>query len=338
MIQETEGLIRLRQAYQDCKPDQFGLFLGAGINLPCGNVRSLFSTYTWTELLQELYALNRNHQTQSFNALRQKHGNDWLRFAEDIVGNLPTAQWVAQLDEIFYGGIPRSDKNYKRLSQEFLGQAPTLQAALCFSAEIRERKSNSCTFRRNSKVGIVMTTNYDFFFGAGWTRYQSFDSHWKVHTPTSDPPRKHQRPIVYLHGYLPYQKRKKQALVLRHTEYENAYRPEGFAAQQLHQAVSRYMLLFVGVSFADPPLRQALTGTWHRGAPRHFAIVPRNLAADVETLGVCAVPIDDYAEVAEVLKDVYVRALKPKENKKHAFQDRAQYWEQLALGPKRLGD
>jgi hypothetical protein len=203
---DTAAFLQLKRAYKRAEPDSFGLYLGAGVNLVPpeweDTHRKRYETYTWKQLLKALYEKNRERLTESFADLWDRYRDDWPGLASELVGPLGVEALVDQIDDIIHDDIPRKD-SYGRLSKRLLDQAPTLRAAICFSARIRQRTKTSWTFERNPKIGTVITFNYDFFFGAGWTRYQTFKTHWNVQTPSSKP-NDNQRTINYIHGYVPY--------------------------------------------------------------------------------------------------------------------------------------
>ncbi len=253
--------------------------------------------------------------------------------AEALVGSLDVRKLVEQIDKIVHNDIPRGDKD-GRLSKRFLQQAPTLHAAICFSAQIRERTQTSWAFERNPKIGIVITPSYDFFFGAGWTGYQGFKRQWKVQTPFSqEEPNQRQRTINYIHGYIPYRFSKKKDLVLTRASYNGAYAPKGFARRTLDEAVGKYSLIFIGTSFSDPPLCEMLQQWQIRTEGRHFAVVKPVMVELVKKLGVCPIEVSDYEQIEQVLENVYCDALDIETCRRVGFEDRQAYWERLKLGP-----
>ena len=215
MYEQIPGFSDFESVYRPAAKNSLGLYLGAGVNLSPPEWRTTrkrrYAAYTWEELLRALYEKNKGRLTATFwelwNRCKDDEGSlDWAELASKLVGHLSIPEFVGQVDEIIYGCIPRKD-SYGRLSKVLLDQAPTLHAAICLSAEIKERTDKSWTFKRNQKIGMVMTPNYDFFFGAGWTRYQTFKEHWSIRTPLSsrkDETRTDKGTINYIHGYVPY--------------------------------------------------------------------------------------------------------------------------------------
>jgi len=332
----VEGLQRLRAVYQEAGPNTLGLYLGAGVNLhPEGKSAPhlRFETYCWQQLVEELYRRNQERITESFAEMCARHGYDWQGLASELVGPLEVDAFVEQIDEIIHDGIPRRDK-YGRLSVRLLNQAPTLKAALCFSTKIRERTETSWTFERNPKIRTVVTTNYDFFFGAGWTRYQALKKQWKVQTPFSEEtPDPQQGTVSYIHGYVPYRLRKKKELVLTRESYDAAYAPGGFASRTLWEAVNRHSLIFLGTSFTDPPLCSILESSGDRR--QHFAFVKSGseAARRAASLGLCLVVVQGYGEIAQALEEAYCAGLGVDELRKVDLDGPEAYWKRLAAGP-----
>ena len=252
----------LSDYYRQAEDGSIALFLGAGVNLPSGNVSVSYKTYTWPSLLKTLFAQNQGRLSRSFEELGRVHKNNWIAYADYLYEQLSEEELIEQIDQLFYSSIPRQDTRYRRLSKRFWDQAPTLQAAVGFCSEIKplEPEIISWRFKRSWKIGKVITTNYDFFFGAAWTRYEGFSKQWKVETPfsTSDL-REGQAPIEYIHGYLPYirekdKKSETKGLVLSQQTYDECYQEGKFTLEALRDAVSNYSLIFVGLSLSDPPL------------------------------------------------------------------------------------
>ena len=220
------------------------------------------------------------------------------------------------------------------ISKRLLNQAPTLRAVLCLVTKIREQTETSWTFERNPKIGTVVTTNYDFFFGAGWTRYQAFKEQWKVQTPFSEgEPDPEQRTINYIHGYVPYRFSKMKDLVLTRESYKNAYTTDGFAPRTLRKAVTRYSLIFLGSSFKDDPLCGMLEE--NAGVRQHFAIVKSGTEAEKVTsrLGLNLVLFQNYSQIPKVLKAVYCTDLGADDCRKVGLGNPDAYWERLEAGP-----
>jgi hypothetical protein len=360
MSERFDELGGLKSAYQDADPDSFGLYLGAGINLPTEEVQNQpHQTYSWKQLLEALHEKRKTHLGTSFEALWEKHGDDWLGLASELIGKEDDATLAKWLDQIIYEGvspeyekIPRGDED-GRLAKSVFDQAPTLRAAVCFSSKIRRQTDTSWTFQRNPKIGIVITPNYDFFFGAGWTCYQAFRRQWRLHTPFSQSkPTASQRTINYIHGYLPYRPRPgKKEIVLTEESYDKAYASTGvdrvwnnreeaqdfgkFADQVLWKGINEHRLIFLGTSFVDKPLLNMLGE--YKGKQQHFAIIKSDpeLAKRVSQLGICPVLVPTYSMIAAVLEEVYCAALDEEECDRVGMADAKAYWKRLESGPEK---
>lgn len=332
----SKGVDALAAAYSNAPPDGLALYLGAGVNFPVSSdlaKQSLFPTYGWIDLLRELHARNDNPSKIPFDTILRRHDDDWSDLASRIQEDYEPGRFWANIEAVIYSNIPRGDR-YGRLSKRFLDQAPSLRAAICFSSQIATRTHTSWTFERNPKLGMVITPNYDFFYGAGWTRFQAFRRTWKVHTPgSSQTVSGSQRPIYYIHGYLPYKPGPRADVVLTRRSYEEAYSPDGFARRTLVHALENCRLIFAGTSFTDRPLCQLLRRLRHTG--KHFAIVRCDLVPKAEELGVTPIVVDDYGKISDVLKTVYCRATPAAVYEKFGLGTPEEYWERLEAGPSR---
>jgi hypothetical protein len=334
------GLKRLIDHYLQADDGSIALFLGAGVNLPCGDVRVRYKTYTWGSLLKALCSKNQHLLPHTFQELSSKFENNWIAIADLLYERVGEDPLIEQIDQLFYSDIPRGDSLYRRLSKKFWDQAPTLQAAVAFCSEIKPKtpEKSSWRFKRNRKIGKVITTNYDFFFGAGWTRYEGFYDHWKVDTPfSSKDPNEDQAPIEYIHGYLPYIKEKEKksetrGLVLSQGSYDKYYQEGEFAAKSLRAAISNYSLIFVGLSLTDPPLIKMLKEISHGDRPPHFAIVPQGEVENAAELGVNPIEINEFSQIKDTLKTVYCSGITPEDCEHYGFEHAQQYWDRLLIG------
>jgi hypothetical protein len=334
MFSNSENFIQLQNTYRRPAADLFGLFLGAGINKPVKGIKSKYKTYDWEELVSELYHRNAGKYDESFDILYKKYSNNWPRLFSILAAPLDLSEFIEEIDRIIHNDIPRGDPR-GRLSKRFLQQAPSLQASICFSAKISKKTPTASTFVRNPKIGTIITLNYDFFFGAGWTRYQSFRQHWKVETPFGQAQVKpNQRPINYIHGYIPYRFGKKKEIVLTEESYKTAYSPDGFARRTLETALAKYHFVFIGTSFIDSDLCEILHRLRKLNTPQHFAIVKSNLADKVNSLGIRGIFVDDYALIPQVLEKIYCSALRTLDLKNYGFLSEQEYWQQLQKGPR----
>ena len=332
MSTERNAFDELSHAYSTAGPNSFGLFLGAGVNLPTGDVPVKFKTYTWPQLLEELYQKNADRYDQTFEELMTTYGENWPDLAEALIGNLPPEIASEQLDQIVYDkDLPRSDRR-ARLSEELLKQTPNLHAAISFSTQIK-RHLKSWRFQRNPKIGAIITTNYDFFFGAGWTRYEAFKRQWKIRTPSNSDRPIEDGGIYYIHGYLPYRMRKKRELVLTKKSYDEYYAPGAFARKVLMQVVEKYQLLFIGFSFADNMVCDLLQEMRARVDRQHFAFTDEKAGARAEALGIIPIVVTDWGEIARDLKKIYCASIPASSWQSFGFDSVDAYWERLKVGP-----
>ncbi|UCG48809.1 MAG: SIR2 family protein [Phycisphaerales bacterium] len=359
------GIKTLKSDYKNAADNTFGLYLGAGVNLyppgwnkhypkSCGEP---FPVYAWKDLLRKLYQANEHRPRIRFDTLAQKHepDQDWPGLAQDVCKGMQDAEITKSLDQIIYSCMSRESK-YKQSRKCFLDQAPTLHAAICFATAIKEKKPDhvKSRFQRNRRVEIVITPNYDYFFGAGWTLYEAFKKQWCHQTPYKQSARKYREQglICSIHGYLPYDPKtdRDRKIVLTRDSYKKAYasptvqtggwttyeqaRSEGkFADYVLWKAINEYQLIFIGTSFIDKPLCNMLAA--YKGKRRHFAIVRKSeneLIERVNRLGITPVMVKEFIEVPDRLRGVYCAGLNDDDRKKAGFDKPTDYWERLWLG------
>lgn len=339
MFRDTEAFKQLVSIYTAANADDpIGLYLGAGVNLPTSQDEKKlhFDTYSWDELLRTIYNRNVIQYHESFEKMKTRCKGDWPKLAEALVGKMSVEKLVDEIDLIFYHCLPREDK-YGRLSKRMLDQAPTLHAAICFSACIKKTEKGKWGFERNPKISTVITPNYDFFFGAGWTRYQAFSKQWKVVTPFSSDPKPERGCIIYIHGYVPYRRSQRKELVLTRESYESAYNNEnGFAYKKLEKAVREHNLIFIGTSFGDKPVNQILKNAKKKNYGKQYFVIEKSPTlkrlAFFKELGISPIIIEDYAEIATVLKELYFAGLDKSGWEKFELSNEA-YWERLKVGP-----
>ncbi len=336
MNAQPNSLDKLKRAYDVADADSFALFLGAGVNLFPSNwdiKKRFFDTYSWKELLEAIYLENKQQIKESFDSLTERYKQDWPGLASEIAKNTGVETLVGQLDSIVYNKLPRKDR-YGRLSRRLLNQSPTLQAAICFSTKISCQTETSWTFARNPKIGSIITSNFDYFFGAGWTLYQSFHKQWKVHTPFGkNEPTPDQRTINYIHGYLPYKLGEKKKVVLTRESYEEFYAPNGFSINKLQEAIRSYNIIFLGTSFVDIPLCKTLEQ--FKGERQHFIIDKEGSDAiqRAKTLGVQEIAVKEHSDIALALQEIYTCAVNQKECERVGLKNPQSYWERLKRGP-----
>lgn len=140
------------------------------------------------------------------------------------------------------------------------------------------------------------TTNIDncHVLAKGNVRQHDIASDWDV-IPHLQIDRLRERRIFFLHGKLESDDRIR-SVVLSKSEYHNAYKSDGPAREFLLYVLRRFDCVFIGYSMSDPFMARVIeeAGTVQRSEieelrrqgrplprePRHFAVLPRHLAAD----------------------------------------------------------
>lgn len=104
----------------------------------------------------------------------------------------------------------------------------------------------------------LVTTNFDRLFQEAAPGIESIVA---PHLPTLDDSR-HLKGIVHLHGMVPPAPHlgKPMGLVLSEADFGRAYLSEGWASRFIRDVVSKYVLVLVGYSADDTPVRYLLKG------------------------------------------------------------------------------
>jgi len=334
---DTEaGLQLLKSTYCEAENGTIALFLGAGVNLPTEKVKTTkYSVYSWEKLLEALHEECRAYNAHSFETIMERW-KTWPARASAIRGSLCEEEFARRIEGLIYIGLTRRDDR-ARLPKMVLAQAPSLRAAICFASAIDRKTKKMWTFRRNPKVSAVVTTNYDCFFGAGWTLYQAFHKQWKVHTWRSafvDADSADQRGMIYhLHGYIPYRKRPARDVVLTQETYARNYAASGFAAQVLQSVSDTCTLVFLGFSFDDEAVCNVLRR--RTGRQPSFAFVRKpddGRLAQLADLDIAPIPVERYGDIAPQLELVYLSGLSDDEARGVKLTKKSDYWQRLWLG------
>lgn len=169
----------------------------------------------------------------------------------------------------------------------------------------------------------VMTLNYDDLIE------QAFRQHPGAPEPYAISDQNHRVPagkvgVIHLHGYLGRDGRPRGEIILSEADYMQMQRGTSWQESTVHAALMESTLVFVGTSLLDPNVIRYLHGVTppKGGEPSRFAIfvrqgsyaeeVPRTfraareeaLAKRWEALGVRAVFVDHYTDVAQVLAEI----------------------------------
>ena len=169
----------------------------------------------------------------------------------------------------------------KRLPMAYLNNASTLNAVIAFCSKIRAIRKHPC-YSKNDKVHAVLTLNYDCFLEAGAT--QKYNAgRFKPRVTNEPPDREGQLPVYHIHGYIPYGGRKPaHNLILTEQSYKAAYNKDGRAREIIDEFLSKYSVIFVGVSFDDECLVQRLEHLANEErAKLHFALLKQGVQGKI---------------------------------------------------------
>lgn len=169
----------------------------------------------------------------------------------------------------------------------------------------------------------VMTLNYDDLIE------QAFRDHAGAPKPYAISNQNHRVPVgkfgvIHLHGYLGRDRRPRGRIVLSEADYVRMQRGSAWQESTVQTALMESTLVFVGTSLLDPnvirylhgvkpptrrqPARFAMfvrQGTYTQDVPPSFRTAREEaLAKRWEALGVSAVFVDHYTDVAQVLAEI----------------------------------
>jgi hypothetical protein len=333
----SKNLDSLIRCYQEAGDDQFALFLGSGVN-GGGWATKHPACASWPRLLAEVG--KHFHSGSRLEAILEASNGDWIKAAANLFRGQKREIVIRKIDEAIYAGVFRDpktratrQKKHKVLPWTVLKKMNTLQAAVCFSAAIND-PSKKRSMRRNPKVGRILTTNYDFFFGAAWPRYTSMtNSWWPVTWKSSDSLPEGVGAIQYLHGYLPYSGKGERDVIITESDYTRAYGEDGFSLRMLQESVDRYNLLFLGFSFSDIQVCEILRN--NLGSKKHFTILHESelsALASAQAAGVLPITVSSWMQLPEVLRDVYCAGLIKTELDRTGMLEGQKYWDDLQFG------
>jgi hypothetical protein len=192
--------------------------------------------------------------------------------------------------------------------------------------------------RRNPKIARVLTTNYDFFFGATWPRYTSMRNSWWPSTKTSTGTRlEGAGPILYVHGYLPYSGGGEKDVVITQADYDQTYsgtgdHNDGFARDKLINTIDNYHLIFIGFSFSDSFICNSLRRSNTKN--QKFAFLHKsesNAIQAAKNAGVIPVELTSWLQLPDLLGEIYCAGLTPEELKRTGKTPQ-EYWSTLQKG------
>jgi hypothetical protein len=239
-------------------------------------------------------------------------------------------------DDGTYRNLPPSRGGaIRQLPMPFLHAAPTMNAIVALCGELRAvtgsrhpRPRPYLGFRvePNRHIQALVTPNFDPYLEAAASRKYK-RSLLKPVGSVGSAGSLRQIPVFHIHGYVPFRSEPEysltRSLVLTSAEYRiqedhtSALAPA--LGPQVH-LLRHYASLFIGFSFHDPWIEQNLrslheqSGTYGYTATRRlprFAIVDGGEFDETRRswlkteLGVHPIPVDDFAEIPEVLGVLY---------------------------------
>ena len=332
---------QLLELYRNAEDSQIALFLGSGVNGGSW-AKEHPACASWPKLLR---ALDDHFHTEN----RLKTGleacnADWIRVAAKLLDDKDREVVIRAIDEAVYSGVfrdptirIRTPRKHKVLTWTVLRRMDTLQATVCFSAAI-SNPTKARSMRRNPKLGRVLTTNYDFFFSAAWPRYTSMRQSWWPVTWASTGTRPDSAgPIVYLHGYLPYSGERERDVIITKSDYDRAYSgtvecKRGFAWRELTDAVDHCHLIFIGFSFSDIRVAEALRQGG--SSMKHFAFLLGSESQTIEAAkkaNVTPVILENWVQLPTALERLYCTGLTQQELDRTRMT-KSQYWAKLQSG------
>ena len=242
----------------------------------------------------------------------------------------------------------------KTAGRDVFQKNATLDSIITFCAAcpntVLSPAPSSYKVEANSKIGGILTTNYDNLVESAFhTKYRR-NLLKPVGRPTTnefDASERRTIPVYHMHGYIGYRnpnndqsKKQYPEIVITEDDYfETFYDPMGFGNYIALSFLRRFPCLFIGASMEDKNIRRILFHLYsaaHGQIPEHqqkFAILPMtdspkdNLVdANLISYGVETIWIEDFSEIPKLLQQLYVN-VKDSERKK---KDYAEDWNYLA--------
>ena len=142
-----------------------------------------------------------------------------------------------------------SSNEVRQATAEIISSEPTNLSA----------HSNILEISKNPQgVPFVVTTNFDLYFEKAWEN--SYDSNPAVFSGPGSPAigSPEFRGIIHLHGHVAGDGIKETSLVLTSADFGEAYMRSGWASRFMYDAMRRYVILLIGYSANDPPMRYML--------------------------------------------------------------------------------
>lgn len=239
-------------------------FCGAGISRPAG----LPDFLTLTE--QVVHKLGMPGDAKS-RAL-------WERVEQELEQDSPNLDFVPPLDQMF-----------NLLQQEYgAGYIDDLVCQLLktpIRAKVEQHKLILRLSRNAAHRPQLVTTNFDLLF-------ERADRSLKRHVPPALPDLASGQPLeglVYLHGRWSKPAKdgvlSRKGMVISSSDFGRAYLADGWATRFVRDLLQNYVIVLIGYTANDPPVRYLLEGLHARGSDRSARIYAFDQGTDNEVEG-----------------------------------------------------
>lgn len=216
----------------------------------------------------------------------------------------------------------------QRVTLDAAQRNPTPSSILTFCAALDPEDSKARPANRirlNTKVGGILTTNYDFLLEACFTRKFRLRGGLSPvgrvgsaeHSGTGS-----RIPVYHIHGCIHYKRRqgdKPSDIVITQEDYFDVFHDNlGFGNFIGMNFLHRFPSLFIGLSMEDENLRRYLARIkrelrGRKPRPRYFALFKKNednreddyMDAVLDSYGVRTIWMKDYKEIPHILERVY---------------------------------
>ena len=355
-FQDKTRMKRLLNTYRISA--QFGLVLGAGVTFDSKvpGYRNLALNLLEEAMKQPEFNGSKNWAQQFIKDQKTRAKEDRLTIPpEDVI--LYVRTHFGGNKELFRDLVKR--EMYKNTSVKrtagrgVFKENPTLDSVLTFCAARPNTAlspgTSSYEVEANSKIGGILTTNYDNLVESGFhTKYRR-NLLKPVGRPTTNEHDARERrtiPVYHIHGYIGFrqpgndreQKRNPDIVIAEDDYFETFYDPMGFGNYIALSFLRRFPCLFIGASMVDKNVRRILFHLFRAAngqIPDHqrkFAILPVTgspadglLDANLLAYGVETIWIENFGEIPEILRKLYINVRDNKRKKK----DYAVDWEYL---------
>lgn len=335
LIQNSE---KISQAYKQYH--QIGLFLGAGVTIDSEvpnydklvvklvqeiQKKGQFSNKVDKKALQLLLSLPLKSSEENFE-IRSKP-EEIAQFIESFFIQGKGQALEQSVREILY-----QDVNTNKFSTVY-NSNKTLNAIITFCVELLNpnESPSADSIRPNSKIGTILTTNYDNLVEACChSKFnkrnlirpigRSSTQEYKIKSKNTNRYRgKLAIPMYHIHGYIHYKKNidPGKIVIAEEDYYATSYDPLSFCNYVSMSALRKYPFIFIGSKMEDHNIRRFL---YHlrteneEESIKHFAILQRPDDPGVisyqeaildKAFNVIPIWIKSYDKIPEVLKMVY---------------------------------